>query len=386
MEQSETDAKVLEVQKTKDYEKARLIEEIQREEEGSKVILSNILCLKNGPDPLLLEQEQIEQENLLEKFVIQQSCLRRNEVIAQMSNILNEEMEKIQSYQMERNATSRSILEQEQESSAILGRLFECNDKNREVILQQIADDDILQKSAVATLIAKNDARSWGLVEQIRILEFELGKLTNLEIERKKLCVSEQINEISTRRVEITYVLMELIAQQDKRKVELVQTLEKMEAAKTSPDFWLLQYQKLLDQQPVELSAAAIDPELGYEFLKTGVVHCLPFLSRLWQDSQIQIENITEEHLLRAGIQSEKDRENILNSIASFVGEGALATVPQPESPTLASECVVCMDAEVCVLFVPCGHLCCCNQCQSSLDECPMCRATVEKRVKIIQS
>lgn len=203
-----------------------------------------------------------------------------------------------------------------------------------------------------------------------------------------------------------------------------------MEAQRENrPDFWLLQYQKLMDQQPAELSlqTAAIDPLLGFQFLSHGVVHCLPFLSKIWQDSQTELQHISNEQLQAAGVQNDADRYNILRSIEvyfqSIRGEEALAEdeeVPEAEATApsdemeqqplltgqiLNSECVICMDAEVgfdsCykeletkvlpfslqvkVLFFPCGHLCCCVNCQTTLEECPMCRGIIERRIKIIQ-
>lgn len=66
-EQSETDSNLLQIQQVKDTEKKRLIEDIIKEEESSKKVLQNLLCLRNGPDPILLEREREEQEMLLEK-------------------------------------------------------------------------------------------------------------------------------------------------------------------------------------------------------------------------------------------------------------------------------------------------------------------------------
>lgn len=144
-----------------------------------------------------------------------------------------------------------------------------------------------------------------------------------------------------------------------------------MEAQRENrPDFWLLQYQKLMDQQPAELSlqTAAIDPLLGFQFLNHGVVHCLPFLSKIWQDSQTELQDISNDQLLAAGVQNDTDRYNILRSIEIYLqaiqGEEAVpvddqtqdtATAPCDEmeqqqvvaGQMMSSECVICMDAEV---------------------------------------
>lgn len=220
-EQNETDTKVIQLQHMKESERNRLIEDIVKAEEQSKKILQNLLCLKNGPDPILLEREREEQELLLEKLMIQQSALRKHEIIGQMTSLLDQEMATIQMFQDQREATTKSILEQEQLSSLMLNNVYQKYDLNRGSILNEVALNEEVQKSAVATLIAKNDSRSWGLMEQIRILESELGKLTQLEIDKKKLHIDEHINDLASRRIEITYVLLDLMDQRDKRKQEV---------------------------------------------------------------------------------------------------------------------------------------------------------------------
>jgi len=39
--------------------------------------------------------------------------------------------------------------------------------------------------------------------------------------------------------------------------------------------------------------------------------------------------------------------------------------------------CKVCMDREVSIVFIPCGHLVVCKECAPSLRKCPICRGTI---------
>ncbi|KAL8599079.1 hypothetical protein ACOMHN_006888 [Nucella lapillus] len=48
--------------------------------------------------------------------------------------------------------------------------------------------------------------------------------------------------------------------------------------------------------------------------------------------------------------------------------------------------CKVCMDEEVCVVFVPCGHLVCCATCAPPLSKCPICRSTIRGTVRTYMS
>lgn len=43
--------------------------------------------------------------------------------------------------------------------------------------------------------------------------------------------------------------------------------------------------------------------------------------------------------------------------------------------------CKVCMDKEVSIVFIPCGHLVVCKECAPSLRKCPICRGTIKGTV-----
>lgn len=47
------------------------------------------------------------------------------------------------------------------------------------------------------------------------------------------------------------------------------------------------------------------------------------------------------------------------------------------------STCVVCMDAPLQVVLIPCGHLCVCENCSRQIFVCPMCRRNVDDVVKV---
>jgi len=47
-----------------------------------------------------------------------------------------------------------------------------------------------------------------------------------------------------------------------------------------------------------------------------------------------------------------------------------------------ARTCRVCMDNEINTVFLPCGHLSCCEMCSKSLSDCPICRNVIRGTVK----
>lgn len=46
-------------------------------------------------------------------------------------------------------------------------------------------------------------------------------------------------------------------------------------------------------------------------------------------------------------------------------------------------ECVVCLEAHCDVLFMPCGHVCCCHDCGDELRLCPQCRTIIDQVVRV---
>lgn len=51
-----------------------------------------------------------------------------------------------------------------------------------------------------------------------------------------------------------------------------------------------------------------------------------------------------------------------------------------------ARMCKICMDAEVGIVFLPCGHLTTCITCATNLQYCPLCRCTIKATVRTFLS
>ena len=51
-----------------------------------------------------------------------------------------------------------------------------------------------------------------------------------------------------------------------------------------------------------------------------------------------------------------------------------------------AQICKICMESEANIVFLPCGHLCCCARCAAALGNCPICRQYIRGTVKTYRS
>lgn len=375
-EQDWQENQINELNSQKNQNRHNLIQDIMEEDLRWKGLIEQSIEVRSFVvDPLLLEQEAQEQSRILDKMKMQQEELRKQEILRAMEGLLEMELQHVESYQRQKAASSSKVLTKETENMHLLADVFEDYNQNRSRVVEQILCDEAVQKSAVATLISRKDARSWALVEQMRIIENHLAEISTFELEKRKDGSSQQLTDLAERRMMLSQVLMELMAQQDLRRKELVEMLTRMEAEKEAAgrsDFWLMQYQRLLDTQPDNVNFdCRVDPELGYNFLVNGVVHCLPFLTRLWQDASRPLAAIDEEDLKEAGIRKESDRTGILKSIKEFLllrGGESKNDVVQPEAecelPDVGpgvevaeerqvdqeeslAECVICMDKRV---------------------------------------
>ncbi|NXH73697.1 BIR7B protein, partial [Hydrobates tethys] len=72
----------------------------------------------------------------------------------------------------------------------------------------------------------------------------------------------------------------------------------------------------------------------------------------------------------------------------SFFGkdESRMSTEEQLRRLQEERMCKVCMDKDVSVVFVPCGHLVACGECALNLRLCPICRAAIRGSVRAFMS
>ncbi|KAL5499588.1 hypothetical protein EMCRGX_G011033 [Ephydatia muelleri] len=80
----------------------------------------------------------------------------------------------------------------------------------------------------------------------------------------------------------------------------------------------------------------------------------------------------------------------------SFVSE--VNSTPIPSAPSLplessslepdehVSECRICFEVPSMMVFVPCGHMCTCEDCSKQVGKCPICRCDIERSIKLYRA
>lgn len=414
-EQTKLDAEVLRVQNDKDMERMHLISVIQEEENCIMDVVTK-LTVSNEKTPQkmqqLLDYEEQEHNRLLEICRENYNNIRQMDTLKAMESLINEEClheMSMQKYGKDQTEIKRSFIVQELESSERLTGLLKNKDDAQSQFVEQLLRDEDVQKAAVASLLEKVDTRSWSLVQEISLVEKNLAKLSAIELEKKKLEVNYNIDNLSKQRMQLSNLLIDLLHQKDIRHSQLVVTLRALESEKdSSTDYWLRNYQRLLESVPESFLSAqrTLDSTFANYLLDQGVIHCLPFIVK-FLFSMDNITSLTDDQLKHCGINLESDRKGIIRAIQLFLEEKSkmrekledacssqFVHVSEPSAPlaefvesaessntTKLSECVVCMDNGCEVIFIPCGHLCCCLKCAGDIDMlCPLCRVEIEKK------
>lgn len=79
------------------------------------------------------------------------------------------------------------------ENDTKLSYILQNQDEHKTDLINQLIVDSDLQRAAVGTLLERGDARSWGLLQQIRLVENQLALLTHIELNRKKLQIDQHV-------------------------------------------------------------------------------------------------------------------------------------------------------------------------------------------------
>ncbi|KAG5307694.1 LRSM1 ligase, partial [Acromyrmex insinuator] len=411
LQQIQLEQELEKVQQERDTNRARLLSYIHNAEKEADNVIKEFL--KNSEEERqsqaeLVEREKQEEMQLLSSCHSEQFLLRTKDTLFAMEKLLDEEMcrtRKWEEHTKYRDCTVQSLLTLEVRNNDHLAQIVHDQEKSRQDLIDRLRRDEVLQKAAVAALLERSDARSWSIIQQMNLVQSQLAALTNIELERRKLEITQQLNEIADKRVALTDILVDLLEQQTNRRTQLLETINTIEQQRGISNvrrdslFWLMQYQSLMEARPQGL-LEMLEPMLVRHVAIAGALHCLPFLATL----PSLLPDISNEQLKNIGINCENDRTAIMLAVDNYLSEVKLsdsrspvtASAPLEEASTSDQddsiqnvniiECVICFDLQCEVIFLPCGHFCCCSICAEKISaECPMCRSLIERKVRVVQ-
>ncbi|NXF25149.1 LRSM1 ligase, partial [Rhodinocichla rosea] len=348
--------------------------------------------------------------------------LRRREVASAMQQMLAETY-KNKLLQMTSEARRQDLVSQACSSLAEMDQKFQQIlawqqlDQNKAVsqILQQVE----MQKTAFEALQVKKDLMHRQIRNQIKLIETELLQLTQLEVKRQELDTETLQEAVTEQRRALGCLLQQLLKEKKQREEELQQILLEMEAKSETKqeNYWLIQYQRLLNQKPLslKLQEKGLEQQLVTLLLELSAEQYVPIFAHhrisletlsTMSASDLEKLGVTEAGLQRAILRRAREILAVATTIpelqraedseppAGPEPSAPLEEPPGPAAPTAPplrgdetkSECVVCMEQEPQMIFLPCGHVCCCQSCCERLPSCPLCRQDIAQRVRLFHS
>ncbi|XP_058799573.1 E3 ubiquitin-protein ligase LRSAM1-like isoform X2 [Phymastichus coffea] len=412
-QQVQLDKEIEKVQHKRDVNRTRLLSYIYNAEKEADNVIREFLHVseeERQAQGQLLEMEKKEEMDILSRTHSEQSLHRTKDTLLAMKDLLEDELlkqKKLADYTAFRDCNAQSLLSLELENNEQLLKVMQDQEKNRQDLVIRVKEDEQLQKALVAALLERSDARSWSIVQQVNLVQSQLAALTTIELERRKYEINQHINDVADKRVTLSAILVSLLEQQEERRRQLLETVKHIEEQRNSLNpsrrdnmFWLLQYQSLIETRPQGL-LETLDPVLVRHVAIAGALHCLPFL---WTLPSL-LPNIDNDQLKDIGVKGASDRAAIMMAVENYLAERKLnayqycpPSAPLAEEPSTSSseqeytafepsaptECIVCMDFDCEVIFLPCGHFCCCAKCTEMLSmDCPMCRTSIKRKIRI---
>ncbi|XP_027412122.1 E3 ubiquitin-protein ligase LRSAM1 isoform X2 [Bos indicus x Bos taurus] len=395
-EQSRLEQGLSEHQRFLDAERRRLQEQLKQTEQNisnriQKLLQENQRQKKSSEILKSLENERIRMEQLMSITQEETENLRRREIASAMQQMLTESC-KSRLIQMAYESQRQNLVQQACSSMADMDERFQqilsWQQMDQNKAISQILQESAMQKAAFEALQVKKD-------------------LMHRQI-RKQEMISEQ-------RWALSSLLQQLLKEKTQREEELREILTELEAQSETKqeNYWLIQYQRLLNQKPLslKLQEEGLERPLVALLVELSAEHYLPIFAHhrlsLAMLSRMGPADLAKVGVSEAGLQHEilRRAQELLDAaraqpeLLKPPEGGVLPTAPEelpeavrPSAPPAellevqTSECVVCLEREAQMIFLNCGHVCCCQPCSQPLHTCPLCRQDITQRLRIYHS
>ncbi|XP_047379829.1 E3 ubiquitin-protein ligase LRSAM1 isoform X2 [Sciurus carolinensis] len=425
-EQSRLEQGLNERQRYLDAERQRLQEQLKQTEQNianriQKLLQENQRQKKSAEILKSLENERIRMEQLMSITQEETENLRQREIASAMQQMLTESC-KNRLIQMAYESQRQSLVQQACSSMAEMDERFQqvlsWQQMDQNKAISQILQESAMQKAAFEALQVQKDLMHRQIRNQIRLIETELLQLTQLELKRKSLDAEALQEMVSEQRWALSSLLQQLLKEKKQREEELREILTELEAKSETKreNYWLIQYQRLLNQKPLslKLQEEGMERQLVALLVELSAEHYLPIFAH-HRISLDMLSHMSPGDLAKMGVSEAGLQHEILRRVQELLAVARIQPELKPpkgevlealESPTLpqeppepvrpsappaelepqASECVVCLEREAQMVFLTCGHVCCCQQCCQPLRTCPLCRQEIAQSLRIYHS
>ncbi|VDD83967.1 unnamed protein product [Mesocestoides corti] len=446
-EETRTRAELDRLQKQRDQRRQELVASLCDAEAHADALIARLRQRDAAQAAHLLQEAQWEEDQMRALYRHAGERLsreNREKVINSMQAMLLASEKTLKHSRNSKKGSRLNADAKSEDADRALRRVLANRQADHAVLAAQVAVEETRQKEAFECFQQQRDLRRQRIVGDIRLVEEELRRLTRAEQERRRFEGASAAACFAERRSDLVRLLAELQKQKELRESELRSRLVELEErkARDETDYWLVQYQRLMEKKPPRLlkeafvdddvyqvlaAADASDYAANFEYHRITSDRLLSFTDNdlIRASSLILNESLLLEQLI--GVHALGAREAILRVLEKYkakqnvslpepsapvdeevseevysakslgadmdekagVSSTAAGDLPQPSAPParivarFESECCVCQDAECSTIFLPCGHVCCCEVCSARVSTCPLCRRIVEQCVQL---
>jgi len=349
--QKQLEDQIQDVHQRQELERQKLSEKLNIAELELENSIARVLKqTSQHKDPTFLKEmiaaEEKQVQILLALKTDEYKNLRKADILRAMENQLEQE---IASHNQKPNVTRKDSTFSASGLDLDIDRILMDRRKDRTQLVSDLLTTESLQRCAFAFLLSRRDQRSRQLKRDISLVIDQLNQLSSLELHKKAQKVNMNMAIMDETRVELAMLLSSLIRQQEQRRQDLTSLLIEMEEQRQNQvsDYWLVQYQRLMDT--------------------------LPCLDKPETPSAPSMETNTKADwtLSATAVSTAPPLEDV---------DDDQPCAPPATDVFLEATCVICLDASSSIIFLSCGHMCCCSSCSESLQQCPMCRLPISQK------
>uniref|UniRef100_A0A3Q1F2P5 Leucine rich repeat and sterile alpha motif containing 1 n=1 Tax=Acanthochromis polyacanthus TaxID=80966 RepID=A0A3Q1F2P5_9TELE len=388
-EQERMELGVSQQQRAQEAERLLVLEKVRQAENNitsriSSMLMDNSRQKKSAEFLQSMEEDRIRMEHLTAITQEEANSLRKREVAAAMQKMLSDSCA-MSMLQEASDCRRKSLVSEACRSMENLDRKFDkmlslqVLDKSKAIA--HILQEEEMQKAAFQALQLQKDAVHGYIRNQIKLIEGELMQLTKLEIKRRNLDAENLQEVLVDQRTALSDLLQQLLKQRDQREQELRQVLAEMELKSESnqQNYWMIQYQRLLDAKPLSLrmQEAGVEKDLVNLLCRLSAQHYLPILAHNRVTTEA-LRHMKSSDLKKLGINEIGIQKALLNWARERQPEGKSHT-----NYITMADCLVSPSLQSQVIFLPCGHVCCCQVCSEALQNCPLCRSNISQRIRL---
>merc|ERR1712106_690868 len=415
-EENKMEVEMIKFQQVRDEEKM-LNEKMNKTEQQSDFLIKELMDsnMRYSDPAKVMEALEADKKQMEDQFKIASGDiekLKEKEVLRAMQMMMEEEMQKkatIKLYE-DRQGVIQSAMTSTLENDKAVEEVLSSKGKQQTELISKMLEDEKYQREAFQALLVQQDHRALEITDQLAMIQNELAALTMVEMKNRDMKVEFELEMMVDKRETLTKLLLDLMDKKQQRADDLQKMMKDLETGKEEEqeNYWLIQYQKLLDTKVKELLSSCGGDEYLPLFAKKQIsMKELLFM----EDKDFKELGVSSEYIrkkIKAAVEEYQAMGERMKARFSGIENGSTGSPSAPPTemddlaptaPTLPSaegvpsappietfqsaECVVCMERKCDIIFLPCGHLCSCSQCDRDLSQCPLCRADIVQRVKL---